>query len=61
MLILASQSPRRRELLTMLGLEFEIETADLDEAMDPALPPETEVPGSARPRPGPWPGTIPTT
>ena len=43
MLILASQSPRRRELLTMLGLEFEIETADLDEAMDPALPPETEV------------------
>lgn len=43
MLILASQSPRRRELLAMLGLQFGIDTADLDETMDPALPPEAEV------------------
>ena len=31
MLILASSSPRRRELLTQAGLEFSVETADLDE------------------------------
>jgi len=34
MFILASQSPRRRELLSMLGLTFEIITADIDETMD---------------------------
>ena len=38
MLILASKSPRRRELLTMLGLEFEVCTADIDETMDTACP-----------------------
>ncbi len=43
MLILASQSPRRRELLAMLGLDFEIISADIDETMDPALPPEVNV------------------
>ena len=37
MFILASQSPRRKELLSMLGLEFEIITADIGETMDPAL------------------------
>lgn len=37
MFILASQSPRRKELLSRLGLEFEIITADIDETMDPAL------------------------
>ncbi len=31
MLILASSSPRRRELLEQIGLTFEIETADIDE------------------------------
>ena len=30
-LILGSQSPRRRELLKQVGLDFEIRTADLDE------------------------------
>ncbi len=30
-LVLASQSPRRRELLTQIGLEFEVEPADIDE------------------------------
>ena len=43
MLILASKSPRRRELLAMLGVEFEIITANTDEAMEPALPPEVNV------------------
>ena len=43
MLILASQSPRRRELLSMLGLEFDIITADIDETMDPALSVEEAV------------------
>lgn len=43
MFILASQSPRRRELLSMLGLKFEIQTADIDETMDPSLPVEEAV------------------
>ena len=43
MFILASQSPRRRELLSMLGLRFEIITADIDETMDPALSVEDAV------------------
>ena len=43
MFILASQSPRRRELLSMLGLEFEIITADIDETMDPSMPVEQAV------------------
>ena len=43
MLILASKSPRRRELLSMLGIDFIIETADIDETMDPALTPVQAV------------------
>ena len=43
MLILASQSPRRRELLSMVGLEFEIITADIDETMDTSLSVEEAV------------------
>ncbi len=39
MLILASSSPRRRELLTQAGLEFSIETADLDETPQPGEAP----------------------
>jgi septum formation protein len=31
MLVLASASPRRRELLDQIGLTFEVETADIDE------------------------------
>ena len=42
-LILASQSPRRRELLGLFGLPFVVRVADVDETMDPALPPRTEV------------------
>ncbi len=43
MLYLASASPRRRELLAMLGLNFTVCPADCDEAMDPARSPEEEV------------------
>ena len=43
MFVLASQSPRRRELLSMLGLTFDIVTADIDETMDPALTVEEAV------------------
>lgn len=42
-LILASQSPRRRELLGLLKLPFTVRVADIDETMDPALPPQEEV------------------
>jgi len=42
-LILASQSPRRRELLGLLKLPFTVRVADIDETMNPALPPQDEV------------------
>ena len=41
--ILASQSPRRKELLGLTGLDFVIRVADIDETMDPAVPPYDEV------------------
>ncbi len=40
MLILASQSPRRRELLAREGVEFRIVVKDVEEEHDAALPPE---------------------
>ena len=42
-LILASQSPRRRELLGLLGIPFAVKVADIDETMDPSKPPAREV------------------
>lgn len=42
-LILASQSPRRRELLGLTGLEFIVRAADIDETMDPGKDPFDEV------------------
>lgn len=42
-IILASQSPRRQELLRLLDVEFTVRTADIDESMDPARSPEEEV------------------
>ena len=33
-LILASQSPRRKQILSMLGLPFEVDVADIDETID---------------------------
>ena len=42
-LILASQSPRRRELLGLFHIPFEVRVADIDETMDPAKSPYEEV------------------
>ena len=42
-LIRASQSPRRRELLGLTGLEFVVRAADIDETMDPGKAPFDEV------------------
>lgn len=43
MLILASQSPRRKELLGLFGLPFTVRVADIDETMDPEMAPDREV------------------
>ena len=43
MIILASQSPRRQELLKLTGLPFTIRIADVDETMDKSLPVQQEV------------------
>ena len=42
-LILASASPRRKELLGLFRVPFEIRVADIDEAMDPQKAPYDEV------------------
>ena len=42
-LILASQSPRRRELLGLFNLPFTVRVADIDETMDPTRSPAEEV------------------
>ena len=42
-LILASASPRRRELLSLFGIPFVIRAADIDETMDPGKAPFDEV------------------
>lgn len=42
-IILASQSPRRRELLGQMGLTFRIIVPDIDEHMDRTLPPDRLV------------------
>ena len=42
-LILASQSPRRRELLGLFKMPFTVKVADIDEAMDASLPAAQEV------------------
>ena len=43
-IILASQSPRRRELLERMGIKnFRIVTPDIDEHMERELPPEELV------------------
>lgn len=43
MLILASQSPRRKRLLETLGLEFVIKPVDIDESRQPGETPEMLV------------------
>ncbi len=42
-IVLASKSPRRKELLSLLDLQFDIITADIDETMNPTLPVADEV------------------
>ena len=42
-LILASGSPRRRELLGLFGIPFTVRAADIDETMDPKKNPFDEV------------------
>ena len=42
-LILASQSPRRRELLGLFKLPFAVRVADIDETTDPSASPYDEV------------------
>jgi len=42
-LILASASPRRKELLSLFHIPFTIQVADIDEAMNPEKPPFDEV------------------
>ena len=42
-LILASQSPRRKELLGLFRIPFSVQVADIDETIDPTLPPYEEV------------------
>ena len=42
-IILASASPRRRELMGLYGLPFTVRAADIDETMDPEKPPFDEV------------------
>ena len=42
-LILASASPRRKELLGLFRVPFEVRVADIDEAMDPEKAPFDEV------------------
>ena len=61
-LVLASASPRRRELLSQLGLTFEVAAADIDETPHGAEPPDVYVLRVAREkaravasaRPGVW-------
>ena len=42
-LVLASQSPRRRELIGLLNIPFRVQVADIDEAMDVTKPVYDEV------------------
>lgn len=48
MILLASQSPRRRELLAQIGCSFEVLVSDAEEVMTDALAPEDVVRENAR-------------
>lgn len=43
MLILASGSPRRHALLSLMGANFDVQTSDIDESVIPGEPPEEYV------------------
>ena len=42
-IILASASPRRKELLSLAGIDFVVKVADVDEVIDPSLTPDGVV------------------
>ncbi len=42
-ILLASSSPRRKELLTLIGIPFTIRAADVDETLIPGQPAESEA------------------
>ena len=42
-IILASASPRRRELLSLLGLDFCVKSCEIDESIDSSLPVAEEI------------------
>ena len=42
-IVLASQSPRRKELMALFNRPFTVRVADIDETMDPAADPFSEV------------------
>lgn len=42
-IILASSSPRRKQLLKQLGLDFEVIVSDIDEKLNPRLKPRKQV------------------
>lgn len=62
MIVLASGSPRRRHILDQLGIPYEVETAEVDESLEPGELPETYAVRLAREkaravskrRPGCW-------
>ena len=43
MLILASMSPRRREILALAGFEFTVHPADIDESVPDGTPADSAV------------------
>lgn len=47
-LVLASASPRRREYLALLGIEYQCCAADVDETVSPPLPPKRYAVALAR-------------
>jgi len=42
-IILASQSPRRKQLLDQLGLKYKVVTSNIDEKMNPRLKPRSQA------------------
>lgn len=42
-IVLASQSPRRRELMGLVAAEFSVEVSQADESLAPGIPPEKAV------------------
>lgn len=42
-IVLASKSPRRKELLSLLGVDFKVASAGVDETIDERLPVIDEI------------------